>query len=150
MFMCAFPPTHTQHTHQIFLIDLGPFRLMKYGFLGLCKDFTSRCGPDHYIIPVRINGSAIESLFSRFKYNADRNLSAVNYETAMSWLLTANSVAQSCDYRKTELNVMGRKKWQKLCLHVSFIFVPSLMHMASIHHVGTRRRGIKRPRPGRK
>ena len=83
---------------------------MMNGFMGLCEDFTARYGPDHYLVPVRINGSAIESLFSRFKYNADGNLSAVNYETAMSRLLTANSVTQSSDYRKSELNVTGQLK----------------------------------------
>ena len=83
---------------------------MLNGFLGLREDFTSRHGPEHYLVPVLINGSAIESLFSRFKYNADGNLSAVNYETAMSRLLTANSVTQSSDYRKSELNVTGQLK----------------------------------------
>ena len=43
-------------------------------------------------MPVRINGSAIESLFSRFKYNAKGNLSDINYETTMSRLLTASVV----------------------------------------------------------
>lgn len=86
---------------------------MTNGFLGLCEEFTSRHGPDHYLVTVRINGSAIESLFSRFKYNADGNLSAVNYETAVSRLLTANSVSQSSDYRKSELNVTGQLKRKK-------------------------------------
>ena len=65
-------------------------------------------------MPVRINGSAIESLFSRFKYNADGNLSAVNYETAISRLLTANSVSQSSVYRKSELNITGQLKRKKV------------------------------------
>lgn len=118
---CKNPPsnkkkhTHTQsvqtlntHSHTVQTWDL--FRLMKCGFIGLCTDFTSRHGPDNYIVPVRVNGSAIESLFSRFKYNANGNLSAVNYESAMSRLLTANSIDQGFDYRRSELNVMTELK----------------------------------------
>jgi hypothetical protein len=99
----------------------------------------SRHGPDHYLVPVHINGSAIESLFIRFKYNVDGNLSAVNDETAVSRLLTANSVAQSSDYRKSEINITGQLKRKKVPNNkFMFSFVLSLMHMALIHHVGLR------------
>ena len=65
--------------------------MMYSGFTSLCQDFIQKHGESkHYIVPVRINGSSIESLFSRFKYNANGNLSAVNYESAMVRLLTTN------------------------------------------------------------
>ena len=56
---------------------------MWYGFKGLCQEFTSK-HEQYYVVPVRLNGSAVESLFSRFKYDAGGNLSATNYESAIS------------------------------------------------------------------
>ena len=67
---------------------------MYYGFKGLCGNFPAE-GDQYYIVPVRINGSAIESLFSRFKYDAGGNLSATNYESAISRLLTADAVSNT-------------------------------------------------------
>ncbi len=91
--------------------------LLYFGFVGLCSDFTSRHGQSgHYIVPVKINGSAIESLFSRFKYDADGNLSAVNYETALSRFLTAASVdSKNKDnvYRGADINTHGQLKRKK-------------------------------------
>ena len=61
------------------------------------------------IIPVHINGSAVESLFSRFKYDAGGNLSATNYESAISRLLTADAVSaihqEESVYRKDKLSL---------------------------------------------
>ena len=95
--------------------DLG--RLMYCGFKGLCGAFTSQ-HDQHYVVPVRINGSAIESLFSRFKYDAGGNLSATNYESAISRLLTANAVSEGkkeeSTYRKDKLSVScGLKRKSK-------------------------------------
>ena len=58
-------------------------QMMYNGFKGLLTEFVPHHAA-HYIVPVRVTGSCIESLFSRFKYSANGNLSAVNYETAMS------------------------------------------------------------------
>ena len=52
-------------------------RMMYFGFVGLCEDFVTAY-PGYYIVPVQINGSAIESLFSSQKYNASGQLSAAN------------------------------------------------------------------------
>ena len=90
--------------------------LMCSGFKGLCEDFTSKHGPTYYIVPVRISGSAIESLFSRFKYNFSGNLTAVNYESALCRFLTATSVEsrnKDGGYRKTDIKVQGILKRKK-------------------------------------
>ena len=86
-------------------------RLLYFGFTGFCADFTATYGPDHYVVPVRINGSAIESLFGRFKFDAGGNLSAINYEAALSRVMTADAIARTCtdSYRNSELNVKGDK-----------------------------------------
>ena len=34
---------------------------------------------DYYIIPVRLNGSAVETLFSQLKYSTGGHLSSTNY-----------------------------------------------------------------------
>ena len=36
---------------------------MYYGFIGLTEDFLQR-NPGYFVVPVRISGSAIESVFS--------------------------------------------------------------------------------------
>ena len=81
---------------------------MWYGFKGFCQEFTAK-HERYYIVPVRINGSAVESLFSRFKYDAGGNLSATNYESAISRLLTADAVSAShqdeSTYRKDKLSL---------------------------------------------
>ena len=88
--------------------------MMYTGFTGVCEEFvTWHGGSGHYIVPIRINGSSIESLFSRVKYNANGNLSAVNYESAMTRLLTANAVSHTNkddEYRSNKLNVIGDLK----------------------------------------
>ena len=53
------------------------------GFIGLCEDFKKH-HPDSFIAPIRVNGSAIESLFSSLKYTSGGNLSATNYSTSLS------------------------------------------------------------------
>ena len=44
-------------------------RVMYNGFVGLCTDFISE-NPGYFIIPVRMNGSAVESYFSQLKFSA--------------------------------------------------------------------------------
>ena len=64
---------------------------MFYGFKGLCEDFLN----DHegyFIAPIRVNGSAIESIFSSLKYIAGGNLSSTNYATSLSSLVTQRDI----------------------------------------------------------
>ena len=42
---------------------------MYEGFRGLCEDFLAK-NPNSFISPVRVNGSAVESLFSSLKFIA--------------------------------------------------------------------------------
>ena len=62
------------------------------GFKGLCEDFLLD-HPGYYIVPVRISGSAIESVFSCLKYIAGGNLLSVNYASSLSALVTQNSTS---------------------------------------------------------
>ena len=99
--LCTLIPTTSDFTYA----DLGPATsnvLWIQGCMVLSLDSVVN-------VPVRINGSAIESLFSRFKYDAGGNLSATNYESAISRLLTADAVSEGkkeeSAYRKDKLSV---------------------------------------------
>ena len=77
---------------------------MYYGFKGLCDDFLTR-NVGYIIVPIRISGSAIESVFSCLKYISGGNLSSVNYSSSLSALVTreisSNSVAEK-GYRNVD------------------------------------------------
>ena len=62
-------------------------RICHYGLKNLAADFLL-AHPDYVLYPKRMNGSAIESLFSQFKYLAGAKLSATNYSTARAAYLT--------------------------------------------------------------
>ena len=66
-------------------------KIMYYGF----KDFTTLFLQTHkgYVIyPVRLNGSAIETVFSQLKGIAHGNLFARNYLSVLASLVTRGSV----------------------------------------------------------
>lgn len=57
-------------------------RIMVYGFSAFAQDFFTKYGNDFFISPKRFNGSAIETLFSQFKFITNSKLSAANYAQA--------------------------------------------------------------------
>ena len=67
---------------------------MYYGFIGLTEDFLQR-NPGYFVVPVRISGSAIESVFSCLKHISGGNLSAINYPTSLSALITQRDIASN-------------------------------------------------------
>ena len=64
---------------------------MYHGFMGLCKDFLTD-HPGYFIAPIRINGSAAESIFSCLKYISGGNLSSTNYGSSLSALTTQRDI----------------------------------------------------------
>ena len=85
-------------------------RMTVAGFKGLCSDFFVR-NPGYFMKPVRVNGSVVESLFGRFKYNADGHLSAMNYRGCMARLIIVSDARE--DYRTSSIDrqdVLTRKK----------------------------------------
>lgn len=66
-------------------------RLMVYGFLDFCTWFITAY-PDYFVSPLRINGSAIESIFSVLKFTAGGNLSASNYGSFRGRVITGREV----------------------------------------------------------
>ena len=49
--------------------------------------------PTYFISPLRLSGSAVESIFSQYKHTAGGKLDAVNYTTARAACLIKQSVA---------------------------------------------------------
>ena len=80
-----------------------------YRFKNFCNDFTAR-HPGFYVAPLRLNGSAIETLFSQLKFISHGDLSATRYPQALASLITRGSihshpVAGSATYRDAVLYV---------------------------------------------
>lgn len=63
-------------------------RIMVFGLEGLVKEFFETYKEGYYLCPVRINGSAVETLFSQLKQNSGGKLSSVSFNTARKSLLT--------------------------------------------------------------
>jgi len=61
-------------------VDWDLLQIDIYGFRAFCKNFLAKY-PGYFISPLRISGSAVESLFSQFKHNAGGKLDSCNYVT---------------------------------------------------------------------
>ena len=85
-----------------------------YGFKAFCEWFLQTY-PTHFISPLRISGSAVESLFSQYKYTAGGKLDSVNYTTARGAHLMKQIISEhhsGTDYRNQTISVaeIGLKK----------------------------------------
>lgn len=84
-----------------------------HGFLSFCEWFFTSVSPDgrYFITPLRINGSALESIFSVLKHTRGGNLSAIAYPPALGRLISRKSLAQNNNsekgYRDQSLNLDG-------------------------------------------
>ena len=81
---------------------------MYHGFKGLCEGFLAQ-HPEYYIGPVRITGSAIETVFSSLKYISGGNLSSINYSSSLSGLITQREISGDSKgedgYRNLSMNI---------------------------------------------
>ena len=85
-------------------------RIMWYGFKEFATDFTTRHS-GFYVPPLRLNGSAIETLFSQLKFISHSNLTSTRYPQALSCLLTQGSIRNSGP-------VAGSNKYRDMVLYV--------------------------------
>lgn len=100
---------HVKHLASLLLIQTFELlQIMYLGFTGLCNEFLST-HPGYFISPIRVNGSAIESVFSCLKYISGGHLSSTNYSTSLTALSTQREVATtnpSAEFGyRTDLNV---------------------------------------------
>ena len=84
-------------------------RIGVFGLKSLLRDFKKR-NPQHYLVLSRINGSAIESLFSQIKYATAGKLSSVNYGFSRRAVIISSNVqsshAQNENYRGDRLDIV--------------------------------------------
>ncbi len=66
--------------------DLMRMRICWYGFKEYCQEFLTS-HPGYFVLPLRLNGSAIETIFSQLKHASRGSLTAVTYESARAQLL---------------------------------------------------------------
>ena len=82
-------------------------RIDVYGFRSFCKYFLQKY-PGYLVSPLRLSGSAVESLFSQFKYNTGGKLDAANYITARACTLIKQVTAShhsGKSYRDEEISI---------------------------------------------
>ena len=77
--------------------------IMHYGFVGLCSYMQAKY-PGYLIAPLRINGSAVESVFSSLKFIAGGHLASTNYSSTLATLITQ---------RQTCINPNSEKGYRK-------------------------------------
>ena len=77
-------------------------RICYFGFIAFCENFLTKY-PGYYIAPLKLNGSAVETLFSQFKFNAGGKLTSLNYTTAKRSLMLRRGIhghhSSSAGYR---------------------------------------------------
>jgi len=93
-------------------------RFVVHGFLLFCEWFFTNvsCDGRYFISPLRINGSALESIFSVLKHTSGGNLSSISYGPALGRLinrkkmsLTSNKCSEK-GYRDISVNVDGHEE----------------------------------------
>ena len=93
-----------------------------YGFTEFTKYFL-KCYPGYFLSPLRISGSAVESLFGQYKHMSGSKLDAANYATCRSKYLAKQAVHHSGQfYRDQELSIpvasLKKKKYNSRVKHV--------------------------------
>ena len=98
--MIIYDPTITC-TH-IDAIDLGFTLHHMVQIPGTSASFTTT-SPGYHVNPKRVNGSAVETIFSQLKHTTSSNLTAANYESAKATLLTRAQSKGKDAYRSATL-----------------------------------------------
>ena len=88
-----------------------------HGFNAFCSDFLYH-HPGYFVSPLRLSGSAVETLFSQYKRLAGGKLDAANYITARAAQLIQQTVVShhsGKNYRNCKLGTpeieLKRKKY---------------------------------------
>ena len=114
-----FKPTNSQERRFLSWQTWDLLRITVFGFQALVDSFLSQ-HPEYYIYPLKVNGSAVETLFSQFKFETNSKLTSVNYSSARSRVLMKKDISDSVKaahgYRDTPLYVkekMLKRKTRK-------------------------------------
>lgn len=111
-----FCPTSSEERRFISWQTWDLLRIMVFGFTGFVQNFL-QLHPDYYVFPLKVNGSAVETLFSQFKFETNSKLTSVNYQTARSRVLMKRELQGSAKaahgYRDTPLYIKEKKLKRK-------------------------------------
>jgi len=109
-------------------------RVCVYGMTSFAEWFLYQY-PQHFISPIRLSGSTVETLFSQFKHCSGGKLSPSNYAVARASHLMKHTVSShhrsSKGYRDTPLNLVDgilQKKRRTENKHIN-LFVCYFMYM---------------------
>ena len=95
---------------------LDLLRVAVYGFIAFADSFLQDHS-EYNIVPLKINGSSVETLFSQFKYEAHGKLTSVNYATVRKTVLMKRDIHGSTKaargYRNTMLYIKDKKLKRK-------------------------------------
>ena len=107
------------HVTNFIFIAWDLLRVCFYGLNGFAEWFLQKY-PNHFISPVRLSGSAVETLFSQFKHCTGGKLSSSNYAVARASHLIKHTVSShhsSKGYRDVPLDLpdstLQKKKYVK-------------------------------------
>lgn len=103
-----FVPTNPNQKKFISWQTWDLLRIVYFGVRAFCVDYLSH-HPGYCIVPVRVSGSSVESLFSQMKHAGGGGLSGTNYMSSRASVLTQRSLHTSHssgkDYRDVALDV---------------------------------------------
>ena len=113
---------HTHSSTDTQFAAWDNLRIDVYGFAAFCEWFFKEY-PNYFVVPIRITGSAVETLFAQYKYLSGNKLDAVNYTTARSKYICKKKIESSSThhsglyYRDVPLNIpsapLEKKKYDR-------------------------------------
>ena len=112
-------------------------RVCVYGFRAFCDDFLQR-HPQYYIVPLKWNGSAVETLFAQFKRAAGGKLDSTNYATAReAYLLRRDAHGHRATqaargYRDVPLYIREAPLGRRWTTHYFFLCLLAIAYRSSL------------------
>ena len=114
----GFSPTVVSQKKFISWQTWDLLRLDCYGFASFCLDFLKR-NPGYFIVPVRVSGSAIETIFSQCKHASGGRLSSTNYATSLASISLQRNLhpvhSSGKDYRDATLHCHAPLRRRRSC-----------------------------------
>ncbi len=83
-----FNPTNSLERRFLAWQTWDLLRICVCGFQAFCEDFLQRHPAPYFIVPLKWNGSAVETLFSQFKSITNGKLDGTNFPIARKMLLS--------------------------------------------------------------
>ena len=86
-----FRPKSTEEKRFISWQTWDLLRVTVFDFRGFVNQFLTQ-NSDYYVHPLKINGSAAETLFSQFRFETNCKLTSINYASARSRILMKKGI----------------------------------------------------------